>query len=107
MKAASAPSAASADAIDQQAGSVAQVMEMETSVNNRGDGVDKELIVRRAAALRFKYRKSEGVRVPVEQIGFHPMNRDGHGPSGERCISLLQDLIKIGYDQDEADAREG
>jgi len=60
--------------------------------------------VRRAALLRLKYRKQLAlVRIPVEQIGFHPSNRDGHGPSAERCAGLLTDILKIGFDVVEAD----
>jgi hypothetical protein len=39
----------------------------------------------------------------VEQIGFHPSNRDGQGPSADRCAGLLTDILKIGFDVVEAD----
>ena len=45
-----------------------------------------EKTVRLAAALRTKYRREGGVvRIPVEQVGFHPKNRDGQPPNGSRC----------------------
>ena len=66
-----------------------------------------EPVIRRAAALRVKYRVilgNEGIRVPPEQIGMHPKNRDGAGPSGERCSQLLRDILHMGYDPPEANA---
>ena len=57
-------------------------------------------IIRRAAAFRIKYRK-ETACLPVMQVGFHPANRNGQPPSSDRCISLLKDILAIGFDPDE------
>ena len=57
-------------------------------------------IIRRAAAFRVKYRK-ERARLPVAQVGFHPANRNGQPPSSDRCISLLKDILQLGFDADE------
>ena len=60
-------------------------------------------IVRQAAAFRMKYKKQTKIRIPVIQIGFHPANGHGQPPSSSRCISLLQDIVEIGFDAEEAD----
>ena len=58
-----------------------------------GSSASSDGLVRRAALLRLKYRKQLAlVRIPVEQIGFHPSNRDGQGPSADRCVGLLTDI---------------
>ena len=63
-----------------------------------------EPLVRRAAALRVKYKRSGGpIRIPVEQVGFHPSNRDGQPPNGARCVELCKEILKIGFDREEAD----
>ena len=64
---------------------------------------DDSTIVRQAAAFRLKYRKLTKIRIPVIQIGFHPANGHGQPPSASRCISLLQDIVDIGFDSEEAD----
>ena len=62
-------------------------------------------LIRKAAALRVKYRKHpELVRIPVMQIGAHPDNRDGQGPSGSRCLELTGKILKVGFDAVEADS---
>ena len=62
-----------------------------------------ETLIRQASALRVKYRCAGGqVRIPVEQVGFHPCNRDGQPPNGERCARLCEEIINMGYDADEA-----
>ena len=71
----------------------------------RGDG---ELsLIRRAAALRLKYKKNDQlVQIPVMQIGAHPENRDGQGPSSSRCYELLGKLLGMnqGFDVVEANS---
>ena len=57
-------------------------------------------IIRRAAAFRMKYRKDRA-RLPVSQVGFHPANRNGQPPSSDRCISLLKDILALGFDAEE------
>ena len=49
--------------------------------------VDLDLpLIRRAAGLRTKYRKHDApIHLPLDQVGFHPKNRDGQPPNGERC----------------------
>ena len=71
-----------------------------------GPAVDLDLpIIRKAAAFRIKYTKHTSLlRLPVEQVGFHPKNRDGQPPNGERCCQLADDIVRIGFDRDEADA---
>lgn len=68
------------------------------------DFADDERIIRRAAALRVKYRRHDGalIRIPVEQVGFHPSNRDGQPPSGSRCLELARDILQVGFDVQEA-----
>ncbi len=44
------------------------------------------------------------MHIPVEQVGFHPANRDGQPPNGARCMELLRDIMEIGFDSDEANA---
>jgi len=51
----------------------------------------------------MKYRlPGNRVRLPVEQIGFHPNNRDGAAPNGSRCLQLFKEILADGYDADEA-----
>ena len=53
----------------------------------------------------MKYRKySHLTRIPCSQIGAHPANRDGQGPSGHRCLELTDKIIHMGFDTVEADA---
>jgi hypothetical protein len=67
-------------------------------------GVDEPLI-RRAAVFRTKYRREGGlVRIPVEQIGFHPRNRDGQPPNGSRCAELFKEILDVGFDAEESDS---
>ena len=61
-------------------------------------------LITRAAAFRAKYRKHDAVRLPIAQVGFHPANREGQPPSSARCISLLQEILDIGFDDGEANA---
>jgi hypothetical protein len=62
-----------------------------------------EPMVRHAAALRFKYRRPGGlVRIPVEQVGFHPKNRDGQPPNGSRCMELFKEILDVGFDTEES-----
>lgn len=62
------------------------------------------LLIRQALALRAKYRVgSDRVRVAPWHIGFHPANRNGEPPSGERCQSLLDAILGGGFDPGEAD----
>ena len=56
-------------------------------------------VIRRAAALRMKYRKYVNLlRIPVLQIGPHPDNRDGQAPSGSRCLELTGKILSVGFD---------
>ena len=61
--------------------------------------------MRRAAALRMKYRKRGVlVRIPVMHVGAHPDNCDRlAGPSGSRCVELTGQILCVGYDAVEAD----
>ena len=44
------------------------------------------------------------MRLPISQVGFHPANREGQPPSSARCVSLLQEILDIGFDDGEANA---
>ena len=55
-----------------------------------------------AAALRGKYFVKKA-RVPPEVIAFHPSNRGGQAPNGERCVALLKRILRNGYDPTEGD----
>ena len=35
-------------------------------------------------------------------VGFHPENRNGDPPNGERCADLFQMIFKAGFDSEEA-----
>ena len=67
-------------------------------------GQDATPLITRAAAFRCKYRKHESVRLLISQVGFHPANREGQPPSSARCVSLLQEILDIGFDVGEANA---
>ena len=57
-----------------------------------------------AAALRIKYKISDQLqRVTPGLIGFHPKNRMGEPPNGDRCKSLAKDILRVGFDPEEAD----
>ena len=64
----------------------------------------QEAMIKQAAALRAKYRRPNKIRIPVEQLGFHPCNRDGQPPNGQRCMELFSRILNNGYDVEEADA---
>ena len=67
------------------------------------EGNDHSL-VQQAAALKVKYRAfTEPVRVPPSLIGFHPANRSGEPPNGDRCRKLFDSIYKGGFDDNEAD----
>ena len=78
----------------------------DNSTRGGGDSEPPIALVRRAAALRMKYRKRGNlVRIPVMQVGAHPDNRDRlAGPSGSRCIELTGQILCVGYDAVEADS---
>ena len=62
-------------------------------------------MIRRAAAYRVKYRRAGGlVCIPLQQVGFHPLNRDGQPPNGDRCAQLCVDILALGFDTEEANA---
>ena len=64
-----------------------------------------EPMIRKAAALRTKYKRAGGpIRLPVEQVGFHPANRDGQPPNGSRCLELCKSILEVGFDWEEANA---
>ena len=78
----------------------------------------REDAIRRGAAFRWKYRKTEtghvlggpaGEPPPPQKfnymsnlLGWHPRNRDGAGPNADRCEELLYEIIDS-YDCEEAD----
>ena len=44
------------------------------------------------------------MRVPVMQIGAHPDNSDGQGPSVTRCLELTAKILSVEFDVVEADS---
>ena len=58
-------------------------------------------MIKIAAAFRDKYRVAHA-HLPIEQVGFHPRNRDGQPPHGERCVGLGCDILEIGFDEEDA-----
>ena len=60
-------------------------------------------LIKRAAALKFKYRKGQKIRIPPCLVGFHHQNRGGAKLSGLRVLELTFDLLKKGCDEEEAD----
>ena len=64
----------------------------------------QDAMIKQAAALRAKYRRPNKIRIPVEQLGFHPCNRDGQPPNGQRCMELFIRILNNGYDVEDADA---
>jgi len=64
----------------------------------------QEAMIKQAAALRAKYRRPNKIRIPVEQLGFHPCNRDGQPPNGQRCMELFIRILNNGYDVEDADS---
>jgi len=68
-------------------------------------GVDKKQLIRKAASLRVKYRISDDLlRIPVEQVGFHPQNRHGQHMNSERCRTLCKSIVELGFDVEEANS---
>ena len=61
-----------------------------------------ETVHKQAAALRTKYYVGK-YRVRPGFVGFHPANRGGQAPNGERCVTLLKNIIRDGYDAAEGD----
>ena len=84
----------------------AQVLQAPAAVDGTRGGGDGDVpLIRRAAALRTKYKKFPTlVRIPVKQVGAHPDNRDGQGPSGSRCVELTSNILKMGFDVVEAES---
>ena len=76
----------------------------DSSGNNFGGGSKQLLpVIKRAAALREKYKRgTDSMVVPVEQVGFHPANRNNVPPNGSRCNSLCDEILEIGFDIEEA-----
>ena len=61
-------------------------------------------LIQQALVFRGKYRVNDrSIRVSPAHIGFHPSNRNGQPPSGERCVALLSEILSSGYDPAEAD----
>ena len=60
-------------------------------------------LIKVACALRYKYRKGKKVRLLPCLVGWHPQNRGGAKLSGLRVLELTLDLLKKGFDAEEAD----
>ena len=61
-------------------------------------------LIQQALVFRAKYRINDrSIRVSPAHIGFHPSNRNGQPPSGERCVALLLEILTSGFDPAEAD----
>lgn len=57
-----------------------------------------------AYCYRNKYRLPGLVRLAPAFVGVHPSNRNGEPISGERCAELIGDILKMGFDPNEADS---
>ena len=78
---------------------------VQAAVAEQGRSEVSEPVIKRAAALRCKYRLPGcPVRIVPDQLGFHPCNRDGQPPNAERCNDLCGRILQIGFDSAEADA---
>ena len=60
-------------------------------------------LIKVACALRYKYRKGKKVRLLPCLVGWHPQNRGGAKLSGLRVLELTLDLLRKGFDAEEAD----
>ena len=68
-------------------------------------------LVAKAMAWRVKYRVAQtqpgggatntGFPIPIRNLGVHPNNRGGVYPSGLRCQSLCQEVLKVGFVKEE------
>ena len=62
-----------------------------------------------AMAWRAKYRKTydDGTTmrylIRIDELGVHPLNRCGVYPSGERCKSLCEHVLDVGFLKEEVD----
>ena len=80
-----------------------EVASSSSAAAERSNAVILKSIIKRAAALRLKYRRVGGkVRLAIAIVGFHPANRDGTPPNGERCKRICTDVLQIGFDDVEA-----
>lgn len=61
-----------------------------------------ETLIQQMYKLRDEYRIATE-RIPPQLVGFHPLNRNGEPPSGERCLKLTAEIFKRGFDPNEAD----
>jgi hypothetical protein len=76
-----------------------------SAVAGGGPAADaQDAMIKQAAALRAKYRRPNKIRIPLEQLGFHPCNRDGQPPNGQRCMELFIRILNNGYDVEDADS---
>jgi len=63
--------------------------------------------VTKAMAWRVKYRKLDKdadaikIKLAVQALGVHPMNRGGVFPSGSRCKHLCQEVFEAGFVKEE------
>ena len=60
-------------------------------------------LIKVAAALRLKYRKGSKERLYPWVVGFHMKNRGGAKLSGLRVLELMKELLRVGFDAEEAD----
>ena len=60
-------------------------------------------LIKVAAALRLKYRKGSKERLYPWVVGFHMKNRGGAKHSGLRVLELTKELLRVGFDAEEAD----
>ena len=65
-------------------------------------------LVTQAMAWRVKYRVHPEITaanarfpIPIRSLGVHPNNRGGVYPSGLRCQSLCQEVLKAGFVKEE------
>ena len=71
----------------------------------KDDAADRDAgVIRRSAAWRAKYNPSreKTLMVPT-MLGFHGFNREGIPCNGDRCDTLLRDMVYDGFEPEEAD----
>ena len=59
-------------------------------------------LIRKAFALRVKYRKGEKIKIPLTSLVVHPRNRSGAFPNGAAVQTLGCKILRTGFNQEVA-----
>lgn len=73
-------------------------------VASNAETTSPSALVKMAYCYRNKYRLPGLTRLAPAFVGVHPSNRNGEPVSGERCAELIADILKMGFDPNEADS---